>query len=262
MSIQQHVALQTAYALTRSHPFRRLFLGVRQIPPEQSVLTHRNPITVLEGKAQICDRAVALQIGFDKFFPNNLPLIYLVQEDSLGFLPHVEIGGFICYAQQEGLILNRHSPEGIVEEALRQAIQTLEEGIQGKNAADFIDELESYWMRTANARFARAFVSPGPMVREIVVAQIGNQDQAKYLFIADDPHVVQAYLNGEKPVPHTIRNALFVPLCKEAQLVPPHHKAFWTIQQTREYVWANLTEENRHLLRKVIKKYKLSLIHI
>ena len=74
------------------------------------------------------------------------------EQKEVGFIPHTEPDGFICYSYDEGLLLDQSNPFGIVEESFQRAIQTLKDGVFQKNNQDFIKEFEALWSRQKVAK--------------------------------------------------------------------------------------------------------------
>ena len=83
--------------------------------------------------------AITLVFGIKNTFPLSLPCIFLKPWDCFGIIPHVDSDGYICFAQEEGLLLISANIEGIVEESLSRALNALKEGISGRNHLDFLD---------------------------------------------------------------------------------------------------------------------------
>ncbi len=92
-------------------------------------------------------KEVSFYIGFDEFFPLSIPKIYLCQDDYniIKYIPHVDNKCFVCTFNTDLLILDQKNPLGIVETCLRKAKKIIQEGIEGMNHSDFIDEIGAYW---------------------------------------------------------------------------------------------------------------------
>lgn len=101
------------------------------IGQEDSVI--QDPVgAVIGGNVLIEGQSVAVQIILDKNFPESLPLIFIIPATALGFIPHVDQRGFVCYTQKEGLLLNRRDSIGIIKDALGMASEVLSQGVREK----------------------------------------------------------------------------------------------------------------------------------
>lgn len=228
---------------------------VNIIDVKRSVVEDRGGVVAFQGQVHIDGQCATMQVGLDDSFPLSLPLVYLVPWDAFGFLPHVDKTGYVCYAQKEGLLLNRREPSKIVEEAVERSISVLQSGIRGENHWDFVDEFESYWRNLDQTRSMAFFVEPTRHVKKILTAKVANQTET-YAFVCDDIEVIQTHpkWNEWKSLPH--RNALCVPLAGGALIKPPQPGTFWTAEYVREIVYSNLTPENYSRLQKLGKKSK------
>ena len=83
----------------------------------------------LEGDICIDGREVTIRLVLDPTFPLALPRFYLRPWDALGAIPHVDQRGLICFADPEGLVLNRRQPVKIVQEAFARTLRILSEGV-------------------------------------------------------------------------------------------------------------------------------------
>ena len=111
-------------------------------------------------------RQVTIHVGLDCYFPLSLPLVYLYPPDALGPLPHVDHTGYVCYAQAEGLLINRHDPLGLLEDALTRVATIRFQGMRGENYADFVNEFDAYWRQLDNPLHLRCYLDPTNVLRE------------------------------------------------------------------------------------------------
>lgn len=214
----------------------------------------RNAVIAFAGELLIEGQQVTIHLGLDRYFPLSLPFIYLVPSDSLGLLPHVSLG-FVCYAQTEGLLLNRHNPLGLLEEALTKSAVTLVQGIRGENRADFVDEFEAYWRQMSNTQSIPSYISPTDELRSVVVA-LRDSPQDGYEFVCDSEAEVRAYARDDKGHQRTIVTALYIPLQPGTLLVPPTGNTVWSLSEIRNIVQQHVTPKNRAKLLKLCQKHK------
>lgn len=206
-----------------------------------------------EGRVEVAKHLVTLQIGLNARFPSTLPIIYLVAAGELDFMPHV-LDGLVCYIPSEGLLVNRHDPVGVVQEALKRAISTLEKGILGENQQDFVNEFDVYWRQLKGGVRVQSFVNPGSLVvHKIKAGKSVKEREVAFTFLTDDLRTVQGFY-GNKSEGYTYQTALYVPLEEGTLILPPRVGEFWTTDQVRAIVYGALSPKNTRILEKLIRK--------
>jgi Prokaryotic E2 family B/ThiF family len=192
----------------------------------------------------------SLYFGVKKSFPLSLPKIYLVQWDAFGILPHVETDGYVCYAQEEGSVLNSEDIVGLVRESLSMAVQVVMDGISGKNHRDFIDEFGAYWDRLNKVKDVTSIVSPGDQIKKVHLYKA--KGGTKYL--ADDNGSFRKFL---KLPDHDIwknHPALYIPLKPGTIITPPHPFKFWDLSEICKVIFDNLGPDHRSQLLSLISR--------
>lgn len=207
----------------------------------------------IEGQLTIAGKDVTLCVGVDGSFPLCLPKVFLRPPDALGFIPHVEEDGYICYLDSEGLLLNSEDPVGIICEAIAKAIDVIQAGVNGSNQLDFMNEFGAYWRRTSSKTMF-AFLPVDNILRKIFI----YTDNKTTELAADDISTIKAYLNTDSQELDllTRRTALYIPLQESAFLLPPEPNNPWSSQDVKMIVRRNLSEENRRLLKHLGRKWK------
>jgi hypothetical protein len=211
----------------------------------------REVVGAIRGSLRVLDTSVTVTLAFPRRFPRALPVVYLEPWDALGFLPHVDLRGTVCYRDSEGVLLDHRSPEGIAEEALQMARALLEDGVQGKNHEDFLDEFEAYWVQLEGLRSITSFIEPHSVVRSILLARDAENSS---LYLAEDQTSMQAFYRSAPLKPVTYRNALFVPLKPDGVLRPPKPPAMWSVDEIRRLVRAHVPIEQRRELERLARK--------
>jgi molybdopterin-synthase adenylyltransferase len=226
---------------------------------KDSAIERRGATIVVEGNAQIDCHSVTIQIGVDAMFPQSLPLIFLVPWNAVGFIPHIDSDGYICYAQIDGLLLNRRDPTGIIDEALRRAIIVVEDGIRGKNSQDFVDEFDAYWRNLKDIKELTSVVTPDDSIREIIVIKKENThiDKNAYEYATDDVTNLRLFCNANDAKQLTHRKALYIPLMLGTFIMPPLPHAQVDINFFRDIVSQHITKKNRRKLIKFTQKPKM-----
>jgi len=194
---------------------------------------------------------VRLRAELPARFPLKLPVVSLMPWDALGFIPHLETGS-VCYTDPEGLVWDASRPADAVEEALRRAITVLEDGVSGRNSADFTSEFEAHWIRLKRCEHVLSVLEPADEVRAVIMAS----QPGEVPWVATSIEDLAAYRNGapaaKKP---SIRNVLFLPLRRDTRLIPPRPDGpCWTPEQARQRLLPALTDADRRRLKKLIRR--------
>lgn len=205
----------------------------------------------LEGEIALEGKTATLRIVLDETFPLRLPRVFLQPWDAFGMIPHVSLDGLVCYADSEGLVLDRRRPTAVVEEVLRRALIVVADGARGRNHGDFADEWESYWRLLEGGIAARSLLEPAGPIRWARVA-MGKEGRP---VIVDGEATIAAFLNGRAVGgEYTLQRALYLPLSPSASLVPPHPKRpFWSIEEARRALLSALCADDRRHLWKLLK---------
>jgi len=194
----------------------------------------------------------------DKSFPLDIPVLFLHPWDVFGVIPHVEIDGFICYAQEEGILLDSDNISGLVQEAIARAVKVVEDGIAGANHKDFLDEFGAYWGRSTNTRTAVSLVSPTTAIKKVhLYKQLqpasgkgkgkgkhpGRRSKKKVAqwYLYDDIGTFNRYFSLPPNNAPTASKVLFIPLQPNGVVVPPHPTTFWDLGEIRKFIFDNLT---------------------
>lgn len=219
---------------------------------------HRGITVTVEAETQIEGQPVTLQIGLDAWFPQSLPIISLVPWNALGFIPHVETNGNVCYAQKEGLLLNRRDFKGVLDEALMRALSVLANGYRGENRWDFVDEFEAYWVKLNGVKSVLSVVTPMDGLREIIAGkkESANKEESEYIYVSDSTTSIRSYYNADDLKLYTHRNALYISLKPDTMLIPPPPNSTVGIDYFQEIVNKYLTKSELKTLSKLARKPK------
>lgn len=228
---------------------------LRVTPVENSPSRSKGAVAAFVGIVRVADRLVTIHVGLNEQFPLSLPSIHILEPHNLGMLPHVSRDGMVCYSQSAGVLLDRHNPVGIIEEALQKALDELERGLADTNQHDFVDEFEFYWSQLADVRMIESFVIPTDEPREVSAAKTGGYP-GKYLFVSDNFEVVRAYHNAQKIQQHTSVTALYIPLQEGILIIPPPAGTFWSLSEFQELIRQNVSPRNLRRLQKLTRKCK------
>lgn len=210
-----------------------------------------------EGQVTVEDKTIILQVGLDRAFPRSLPLIFLFPWNALGFIPHVDENGKVCYAQREGLLLDRHAPTVIIEEAIQRSLKTLGKGVRRENQYDFVEEFESYWSRLDGTERVRATIAPSNMVQKITAIVVPDQGKGNGipLCLTSDPGITKSYLGLDSSGHYTHRSALYVPFKEGTLIKPPSYSTFWSQLELQNIVHSGLSHQNYKTLCRLARKH-------
>ncbi|MGI9951985.1 E2/UBC family protein [Moorellaceae bacterium AZ2] len=214
-----------------------------------------NIFAAYEGNVDIDGLTVTLQIILNKDFPLSKPRFYLKQPYALGFIPHVQSNGYVCYAHDEGLVLDLDNPTGIIAACLEKVIDTLVKGKTGANIKDFYEEFENYWAELKTGLDWISFVSITPFVKEIAVAY--SEQLSKIVLgdtLNDITHGVKRFF-GEGVTAKIFRWGIYIPL--RAPIFPPHPDNFWSPKTLRKLIFSNVSRSNRERLKSILRKKKI-----
>lgn len=225
---------------------------------ESGVLKDAHLLTgqlAVTGRRTIRGKRIQLRLELPNSFPSKLPNIYIEPWDVLGFIPHVERDGKVCYIDNEGLVIDRRSPSLVLIRAVEDAIGVIQRGATGDNADDFASEFELYWKRREDVKPVRSLVESGGELRCVVWANFNNTGGQSEI-LADTDVQIEAFA-GTQCVrgKYTVHNAVFIPLKSDARIIPPRYDApFWSSKELRKIVWENVSSKDRKDLRRLCKK--------
>lgn len=86
----------------------------------------------LEGTLTIAGRTVTIALIIDPLFENKIPTVLLRPWDALGFIPHIDTRGKICYVDPEGMLLDQNRQLQIIRECFTEVRRTLQAGVTGQ----------------------------------------------------------------------------------------------------------------------------------
>ncbi|MBD0405296.1 ThiF family adenylyltransferase [Flammeovirga sp. EKP202] len=111
---------------------------------DSSIKPKRGVESLFKFEMKFQNQLESFYIGFNENFPLVKPIFFIKSFNQYGFIPHVEPDGFVCFAHDEGLVLDFKNPKGIIEESINLAVSTLDNGISGSNKDDFYNEFDNY----------------------------------------------------------------------------------------------------------------------
>lgn len=192
-----------------------------------------------------------IQVLFDYHFPLHKPKYLVLNKKDIGFIPHIDKDGSICYTHDENLVLDINNPVGIISETFALAVETVRAGIKKENSIDFINEFEAYWRYLPDSIAIFANIIPGENVETI---KIGKTNDKTFLAVSDTEDCVNSIMRfmNTKDLP-TLLNGLYIPLLKNHDLVPPNYETGLTIEVIKAFIFDNITDKNEKKILDFVK---------
>lgn len=219
---------------------------------------------ILEGGVIVTGCEVTVRLVLDESFPASLPRFFLNPPDALGFIPHVDLNGQVCFLDPEGIVIDRHRPIAVIEDAYQRLIRTLTDGATGQNIADFANEWEVYWMQLPGLEVALSGLDPNvdEAQQVLILSKSG-----RLAWIASAVRDVAAYYNTTAlPTGFTAQYGIFVPLEHGTVIVPPRSdEPMWTLEETRRILLDNMSQANRdrvHQLTKRVRSHEYVIVRL
>lgn len=173
---------------------------------------------------EVCNRVeqIELYFGFQDAFPYVLPEVYF-PDKRFGYIPHIEsLVGKICL-MTDGVSYLIDNPYGIIHYCLKQSKILIEQGLNGKNIADYDAEINSYWVQTYGGEPAVSYhwlihgdfpdktcVFKALIYKQNILGANNNESIIKGLLLPQDNEQtdIECYLKKHYRVDET--NALYV----------------------------------------------------
>lgn len=205
------------------------------------------------GSARIGAATVDLRVDFRPPFPAAQPVVYLLEPDALGDVPHVDSSGEICYLSDEGRILDWRHPARLVVECVRRAKAVLVASITDADQADYADEFEAHW-RQQGGEATVSIVDPGEELCELIAAEIGDR-----IVLARSVADVDRFENDQ--LRHLTRHTgLFIPITNASPFTPLPE--LLDLEQIRRAIWAGLSDRQAGQLRRQIRNRRKNSDHV
>jgi len=210
-------------------------------------LTHKHDIKGLVGSITVEGHTVQLRLYVDPLFQNQLPVFFLQPWDALGFIPHIDTSGMICFLEQEGIVFDWRRPFEVLQECFYHVRRTLSEGITAANQRDFVDEFEVYWGRLQQTNEALSDLEPSNHVAEVIIGSSSNAEPS--LRISQNISSLRHIANKRTDRgPWLISRAIYLPLEAGTTLVPPRSdRPFWGMDDIRLLLTYCSAENREHL---------------
>jgi hypothetical protein len=159
----------------------------------------------LEGTMLIAGQSLRFGFWLPSGFPAVLPKVFALSPEARR-LPHVDGRGFVCAFEDENTLLDYRLPAELVRETIERARSVVEDGLLGRNRADFLEEFEAYWPRGTDTLSA---LTPGDQPYSFKA----SYDGSRLVAVADTSEALALAFRGATK---QLRNGLYLPLDGEA----------------------------------------------
>lgn len=198
---------------------------------------------------------ILIQVALPRFFPLQLPHFFLKNPKQLGFIPHLEKDGYICYTFEKGLLFDTTNPIGIINEMSKHVVQTLKNGILKLNEEDFYQDFEVLWLRQSNITSIDSFIEPNNIFQEVSVFE--DKRKTKKILInkkSESQKKIVSSLYG-KEVTNVFDEVpgIYIPFRNGTFIKPPSFYQFWSIKKLRSYIYNNISGSIKRKLNSYLK---------
>jgi hypothetical protein len=192
----------------------------------------------------------------EKDFPASKPGFFLLNGKELPRIPHVDDDGYICYTHEDSIVMDIQNPAGIIRECFDLAMQTVRDGLSGKNTDHFLNEYEAYWRRSSGVQVLYANIRVTDTVQAI---KYSRQKESKAFFAAgDETDLLNSYSRyfDAKANPVSYRNGIYIPLIAGPNFYIPAAGQDIDIEQVRKFVTEFVPGDQHAALVKMLEKTK------
>ncbi|MEP0418067.1 MAG: ThiF family adenylyltransferase [Ekhidna sp.] len=215
---------------------------------DSKLFKNEQPLFLFGCQLTVDNKKVSISLIISKWFPQHLPLFLLPEYDHLGFLPHIEPKGLICYLEKESVFVNREEPKVVFQASVGLAIQTLVDGISGKNKGDFREEFHVFWERNKYILplHIMSFIEVDDEPKKVLILK----NQKKAIVFDSDKNIESQKRVHFRNSATLSKSGIYIPLKLDSDLIPPKYDQNWTMAEFIDWLrpkisdehWKNITE--------------------
>jgi len=209
-----------------------------------------NPLYVFRCKLELTIGKVDIFLLIPKRFPEYLPKFFLGKFDRLGFMPHIESNGTICFLEKESIYINRDEPNAVFQASVELAIETLEDGLSGKNHNDFREEFHVFWEQN-QYRHPLGVVSQIKVGSEPKRVSILKDHQRAVVIDESDNESRHRRFFKKNPMK---KSGIYLLLSESSKILPPKYDEQWSIEIFTKWIKTNSSVENWTKVEKILSK--------
>ncbi|TKK66367.1 hypothetical protein FC093_17460 [Ilyomonas limi] len=209
------------------------------------------------GTTEVAGYEVHICIGASTHFPLREPIFFLLNHKDFEKIPHVEEDGYICYTNDDSLVLDIGNAEGIIRESFELVRQTIIKGFLKQNLNDFYNEYEAYWAKLKNQTIVYTNILVADEVKGVKYTRVR---EARHLFASsDEAERINSFhrLFNSKNSPPQFQNGLFIPLLPNAKVFIPEGNTSLTIDTIKHLISHHTSVDNKERINKALAKTKI-----
>lgn len=201
-------------------------------------------------EVEINDSNVSVRVLISNRFPEILPKFYLEKYNLLGFIPHVEPDGSICYLEKESIYVNADVPHIVFEASVDLAIKTIEDGLNGNNHKDFREEFQVFWERNPhlNKLHLVSFIDVGTEPKIIQITKNDKTALVSDLKINIENQKKALFKNNQSYK----KTGVYIPMSIGSDIIPPEYDTKWPSKEFIYWLKQNVTAVTWNLLQEQI----------
>ena len=186
---------------------------------------------IIECDLSVAKQVVPIVVAVPQNWQRTLIDIYIAQNMTFPFIPHVDIKGKFCLFETEGVLIDQNLG-GIILQSIEKAKEIIEDGLARTNREDFIEEFESYWLQLPSIRLAKVdvvgiqhigvvkyFTKTAKRYKKESYAKYMQRAKSGKIYVSQDPQKLKHYYKENESV--NIRNGVYINIEVEDFLFPP-----------------------------------------
>lgn len=185
-------------------------------------------------------------------FPYYLPNSYLLDEDLIGSLAHVNENGSICLEESDSIIINYNKPSDILTKYIYDIVELLEDSKKLISKDELLDEFEGYFIN--KVKYVNAFYTADEKVDEIAL-RIGKESfstRSKPILLYDDKLGLPKFYSNVNQVNNQKINILHIPL--EIAVLPPSREILLDLYKYVKSLYEYIPENSNAFIDKFLNK--------
>ena len=175
---------------------------------------------IIECDLSVAKQVVPIVVAVPQNWQRTLIDIYIAQNMTFPFIPHVDIKGKFCLFETEGVLIDQNLG-GIILQSIEKAKEIIEDGLARTNREDFIEEFESYWLQLPSIRLAKVdvvgiqhigvvkyFTKTAKRYKKESYAKYMQRAKSGKIYVSQDPQKLKHYYKENESV--NIRNGVYI----------------------------------------------------
>ena len=211
----------------------------------------------LQGK----NRRWRTRFFFDDLFPYSLPHVFLLEEDMIGTIPHVNVEGLLCIDVSDSVIVDYTCPGALISTIIESAVDLLDLGSLKVNRMELTDEYEGFFEPISNRIPGNVIGAnmPQKVYLKIWRPTNGKQTAGEPFLVYDDGQALpEQYSNFTQANAFQTIKAVYIPT--QYPMLPPQG----TNNLDSKYIYDILSLVEAPLLKeidKIISKFSSAREH-